>query len=98
MGITTEQITPQIARAYRLPTRSGLYIAQVVPGSAADKAGMKAGDILVKFANQDIATTADLQDVLLQRKPGEQVPVTYYEGSTLKTATLTLQEASASQG
>ncbi|HEX6511913.1 MAG TPA: trypsin-like peptidase domain-containing protein [Chloroflexota bacterium] len=98
LGVTTEQITAQIARLYRFPVSSGLYVAQVVPNSPAAQAGLKQGDIIVKFDNKDIATTADLQDALLQKKPGDQTQVGFYSGGSQKTATVTLQEAPANQG
>jgi S1-C subfamily serine protease len=98
LGVATEQITAQIARIYRFPVASGLYVAQVVPNSAAAQAGIKEGDIIVKFDGKDVASTADLQDAILQKQPGDKAQVTLYEGSTQKTVTVTLQEAPANQG
>jgi len=98
LGVATEEITPQIARIYRFPVSRGLYVAQVVANSAAAQAGIKQGDVIVKFDDKDIASTADLQDVLLQKQPGDKATISFYEGSSEKTATVTLQEAAANQG
>ncbi len=98
LGVATSSVDARIARAYRFPVDHGLFVAQVVPGSAAAQAGLQQGDIITKIDNRDMATTADLQDSLLQKKPGDQVTLTFYQGSSQKTATATLQEAPANQG
>lgn len=98
LGIASESITPQIARAYRMPVDHGAYVAQVTAGSAAAQAGLKVGDIIVKFAGQDIQTSSDLGDAILSKKPGDKVQISFYTGNSQKTATATLQEAPANQG
>ncbi|HLY67414.1 MAG TPA: trypsin-like peptidase domain-containing protein [Chloroflexota bacterium] len=98
LGVATEQVTPQIARIYRFPVTSGLYVAQVVANSAAAQAGLKQGDIIVKLDNKDISTSADLEDVLLQMKPGDKAQIGFYSGGSQKTGTVTFQEAPANQG
>jgi S1-C subfamily serine protease len=98
LGVATEAINGPIARAYRFPVSQGLYVAQVVPNSAAAQAGLKEGDIITQLDGKDIVTSSDLADALLQKKPGDQAQLTFYEGSSQKTATATLTEAPANQG
>jgi len=98
LGVSSESVSPQIARAYRLSVDHGAYVAQVASGSAASQAGLKVGDIIVKFDGKDIQTSSDLGDAILSKKPGDQAQMTFSSGSSQKTATITLQEAPANQG
>jgi|SRR5579884_164012 S1-C subfamily serine protease len=98
LGVSSSTIDARMARVYRLPVDHGAYLAQVVPNSAAARAGLKQGDIIVKFEGKDIQNSADLGDAILNKKPGDQVQLTVYSGGSLKTVTVTLQEAPANQG
>ena len=55
------------------PGKTGVLLSGVRPGGAADKAGMKRGDILVKLGTHDIRSVEDLMYVLNDSKPGETV-------------------------
>ncbi|HLG72815.1 MAG TPA: trypsin-like peptidase domain-containing protein [Chloroflexota bacterium] len=98
LGVSSATIDANLARIYRLPVDHGAYLAQVVPNSPAAQAGLKQGDIIVKFDGKDIQTSADLGDAILSHKPGDKVDVTFYSGNSQKTASVTLQEAPANQG
>jgi S1-C subfamily serine protease len=98
LGVSSESVSAQIARVYRLPVDHGAYVAQVASGSAAAQAGLKVGDIIVKFDGKDVQTSSDLGDAILAKKPGDQASLGFYSGAAVKTATVTLQEAPANQG
>lgn len=98
LGVSTSSVSASLARTYRLPVDHGAFIAQVVSNSPASQAGLKQADIIVKFGNKDIATSADLGDAILNQKPGDQVQMGLFSGSTQKTVTATLQEAPVNQG
>src|SRR5690606_29948554 len=55
------------------PGKKGVLLAGVRPGGAADKAGMRKGDILVRLGKSEIASVEDLMFVLNSSKPGETV-------------------------
>jgi S1-C subfamily serine protease len=61
LGAEAIDVTPILAHDYGLPVESGALIASVEPGSAAQRAGLRPDDIVVEFAQQRIATAADLQ-------------------------------------
>ncbi len=98
LGVTSATVNAQLARQYRLPVDHGAYLAQVVANTPAAQAGLKQGDIVVKFDNKDIQSSSDLGDAILQKKPGDQAQLGVYSGSSQKTVTVTLQEAPANQG
>lgn len=97
LGISTQVITPALARGYRLPVDHGAYIADVGANTPAAKAGLQRGDIIVSLDGKPIQADSDLADAILAHKPGDQLQIGYYSGSQLKTATATLVEAPAAQ-
>jgi S1-C subfamily serine protease len=70
----------------------GGYIKQVSPGGAADKAGLKPGDVIVVADGKVVQTFDQLTVIVEQHKPGDRISVTYYpKGSSTKvTTTVTL--------
>lgn len=73
--------------------KKGVLLAGVRPGGAADRAGMKKGDILVRLGKSEIASVEDLMFVLSGSKPGELVPaVVIREGRETKLD-VTFQES-----
>jgi serine protease Do len=90
IGIATDTVTPDAVQSQKLPVDSGVNIDTVQPGTPADKAGLRAGDIIVKLGNQDIHNTGDLQQALIDTPPGTKVTITYYRGNDKKTADVTL--------
>lgn len=98
LGVSSSSVDARLARSYRLSVDHGAYIAQVVANTPAAQAGLKQGDIIVKFDGKDIQTSADLGDAILSHKPGDKVEIGVYSGTTQKTLSVTLQEAPANQG
>jgi putative serine protease PepD len=92
--ISSGQI-PQSQRAYlgvvvTTPVGGGVLIASVQPGGPADKAGIRAGDVIVAVARKPVATTEDLTSVLATLKPGQKVDVTVIKQNGQK-ATLSVR-------
>lgn len=76
LGITIGAvITPQLNSIYRLGTDYGLYIESVSPLSPASLAGIKAHDILIKLAGEEVRTFNEMQRVLFSKQVGEEVEV-----------------------
>lgn len=74
MGITMQEITEQIIQMYNMP--QGVFVYDVAEGSAAEAAGIKKGDIIVKFDGQRITSSTDLKNALQYFKAGETATVT----------------------
>jgi hypothetical protein len=70
----------------------GVRLGGVRPGSPADRAGLQAGDVIVRFAGVSIRTLDDLVFALRSRRAGEAVEVTYMRGGAERTARATLEE------
>ena len=94
LGISAMDITSSMASQYGYP--QGILIRQVVSGSAAEKAGLGAYDIIVSFDDQSITSFAGLQSTMQYYKAGETVTIEYYhlEGNqyVLKSTQVTLDK------
>lgn len=69
----------------------GAVVASVVPGSPADTSGLAAGDLIIAVGGRAVTSPTSLQSIVLDRKPGTQIQITYIDTSgTTRTASATL--------
>ncbi len=73
LGISGVDVTRELSRTYNMP--EGVYIAQVSEGSAAQKAGLVAGDIITKFDGKQITSMDELKDLLQYYEAGTNVDI-----------------------
>ncbi len=85
------QIDPETARAYNLPVNHGVVVTPVT-GSPAERAGIKAYDIVVAIDGQKIETQNDLRRELFRKKPGDTVKVEVVREGKRLTFPVTLIE------
>ncbi|MDW8066497.1 MAG: Do family serine endopeptidase [Aquificaceae bacterium] len=71
LGVVIQDITPDMAE--NLGVKEGVIIAQIMPGSPADKAGIRVGDIVVEIDNQKVGEVRDLQFRIMRTEPGKDV-------------------------
>ncbi len=90
LGIQGKDITEEYAQDLNMP--EGVYVVKIVEGSPADECGLKAGDIITKFANRNVGSMETLQNILSNKKAGEEIEMVVqrnnekgeYEEVTLK--------------
>lgn len=75
----------EMAAKGRCAVTQGAYVGQVRPGSAAERAGLQAGDVIVALAGQPIAGRAELEKLLARLRPGAEVPLQYLRGGERHT-------------
>ncbi len=90
LGVSMESVNAYYVRRYNLAVSQGVIIFQVVAGSPADTAGMKAGDVITRFAGKDIDSVKTLREAIHKGQVGQNVEITYWRGSTQQTTTTTL--------
>ncbi len=74
-GASGVDMTEEVAKTYNMPM--GVYIAQVVEGSGADKAGLVQGDIITKFDGRNITAQEDIEKLMQYMSAGTTVEVGY---------------------
>ncbi|MDH4232044.1 MAG: DegQ family serine endoprotease [Nitrospirota bacterium] len=75
IGVSVQSITPEIAQAFELNNTRGALVSEVVPGSPADSAGMKRGDVIVSFNGKDVHKMNDLPRVVAETPVGKTVDI-----------------------
>ncbi len=71
LGIQGNDITEEYAQGFNMP--KGVYVVKIIEGSPADGCGLKAGDIITKVGNREVSTMEALQNILSNKKAGEEV-------------------------
>jgi hypothetical protein len=75
LGVQFVAVNPDHAASLQMPAPKGVMVATVAPGGAAQQAGIKVGDVILRFGSVDTDTTASLADAVKAVQPGESVPV-----------------------
>lgn len=92
LGVVIQEVTPDLAASFGLKEAKGAVVAQVEPGSAAEKAGIQPGDVILKFDGKEVADSTTLPRMVGAVKPGTRVKVEVWRDRRAKELTLTLGE------
>lgn len=71
LGIQGNDVTDEYLQSFNMP--KGVYVVKIIEGSPADGCGLKAGDIITKFAGRDITSMEALQNILSTKKAGAEL-------------------------
>ncbi|WP_324262731.1 Do family serine endopeptidase [Altererythrobacter sp. H2] len=75
LGVSIQPVTEDLAASLGLAKNRGEIVQMVSPGEAADKAGIKAGDIILTVGGKDVTPDQTLSFLIANIRPGESVPV-----------------------
>jgi serine protease Do len=92
IGIGYAEITPEIAKAFKLTTKQGVVVGSVEANSPAAKAGIQRGDIITKIGGKSVTSSADLQEFIRKAQVGQKVSFTIVRNGKPKTVSLILEE------
>ena len=98
LGISMGPITDKIAEDLKLSSRNGVYISEVSPSGAADKAGIKAGDVLVAIDSTKITGTASVHETVSRYSPGDMAVITVIRDGKEKTFDVTFKGTAQENG
>jgi len=113
LGIRSLPIGPELAQQIGLPADYGLLVVNVIPGSSAEKAGLRGGtqraylgntpillggDLIVAIDGRPVQDQQDLAHAMNTHKAGDTVTVTIFRGKQKMELKVTLQEARAARG
>ena len=80
LGISMTNITDSMARQFNLDSMEGVYVAEVQPNSAAEKGGIRIGDIITEINLNRVRNGAAVQEQMNRLRPGEQAVITVKRG------------------
>jgi serine protease Do len=75
LGVDVQEVTPGLARAFGLPNTQGALVADVEKDTPASEAGLKRGDIIIKYDGQPVGSERELPEMVAQTPIGKSVPV-----------------------
>jgi serine protease Do len=75
LGVSIQEVTPELAKSFGLKEKKGALVAQVVPGSPAEKAGIEQGDLITGFDGKEIAESKDLPRIVASTPVGKTVTI-----------------------
>ncbi len=93
LGVNIYTVTPDIAKAYGVEEISGALVSQVVPGSAAEKAGLEAGDIITQVNEEKVKSATELRNAIGLQRAGARVKLKFVRDGDTRTVTATLGES-----
>lgn len=84
LGVNIQDLNPSLAKSFGTEDLDGALVSQVVDNSPAEKAGVKSGDIIVKFMGTPVSGAAHLKNLVGRVKPGTKAELTVFrKGKTL---------------
>ena len=95
LGITIQDITPDLATALDLEVDQGAIVTEVQPGSAAEKAGIEAGDVITALNGREITGSTDLRNSIGLIRVGEEIQIEALRDGRSRTFRATINEAVA---
>lgn len=73
LGVTVQDLTPQLAESLGIEANSGVVITMVQPQSAAAEVGLRRGDVILEINRKRIANASEFQQIVNQAKAGENL-------------------------
>ncbi|HDP24095.1 MAG TPA: DegQ family serine endoprotease [Deltaproteobacteria bacterium] len=97
LGVTIQDLTTELAKSFGLNDTNGVLISQVMPDTPAEKAGLKQGDIVVKFNGEPVESVAPFRNRVALVGPGTRVNITVLRDGKQKTFTVTIERLASAQ-
>ena len=97
LGVTIQTIDAESAKALGAEVKSGALVSSVEPGSAAEKAGIRVDDIIVRINEERIDDSLELRNAIGLRSSGEEISIEFVRGGETQTVTTELGEQQVSQ-
>ena len=100
LGISGATVTEEIIKQQKLDLKApeGVYVAEVVSGGAADKAGVKSGDVIVSIDGTKTATMPELQAKVNSYHPGDKATVRLLRGGKENEVTVSFTDGNVADG
>ena len=90
IGISCQDVTETISSMYNIPM--GVYVTAVSDGSAAERAGLRSGDVITAIDGVEVRTSGELNDQKNLHSAGDEIEVTFIRNGEEQTVNITLDE------
>ena len=93
LGVRVNDTTDQLRKSFGVDADHGVLVMEVQPHGPAERAGLRAGDVVTRVAGAPVASAGDVLDALEGRHAGDEVAVEYVRAGSAATARVTLARA-----
>jgi serine protease Do len=98
IGVVIQELTRELAESFGLATAQGAVVNAVERGGPADKAGVEAGDVILKFDGKPVANSIDLPRIVAASKPGTRITMQVWRKGALRDLTVVVGEVADEGG
>jgi serine protease Do len=95
LGVTIQNLTPDLAKQFNLKEEKGVLIGDVVEGGPAEKAGLQRGDVIVEFDGKKIEEPTQLRNIVANTTPNKEIKLKIIRENTTEIKTATISELPA---
>jgi serine protease Do/serine protease DegQ len=95
LGVNIYSLTPDMAKSLNIPNTQGVLVSQVTEGSAAEKAGIKTGDVITSINGQTIKSNSELRNAIGLARVGDKLDVTLIRDRKATSVTAVITEPPA---
>ena len=92
IGVVIQEVTKELAESFGLPKASGALVNSVEKGGPAEKAGIEASDVILKFDGKHVASSSDLPRIVAQSRPGSKVTAQIWRKGASRDVAITVGE------
>jgi serine protease Do len=98
LGVVIQGVNQALATSFKLPAPAGALVSKVEPDSAAARAGLKSGDVILKFNGQSVTDAGSLSAAVSMTDPGQSATLDVWRDGRPMTVKATLANASDTEG
>ena len=98
LGVDVEDLSGDLGKYFGAPDGEGVLIRDISSGSPAEKAGMKAGDVIIKVAGERVKTSSDLRAGLREKRESKKVDVVVIRKGTEMTLPVEIEPVAPPEG
>jgi membrane-associated protease RseP (regulator of RpoE activity) len=92
LGVGLTDITPELRAHFGVPEEAGVLVAKVEPGSPAEKAGIRVGDILTRIDGGAVKSSWDVTGKIRKLDDGQQIPIEIWRNGKAQNVTAAIIE------
>ncbi|UXN35878.1 Do family serine endopeptidase [Avibacterium paragallinarum] len=92
LGIKGTELNADLAKALKIDAQQGAFVSEVLPDSAAEKAGLRAGDVITAINGQKLSSFSELRAKIATTGAGQKVKLTYLRDGKSNTTSVILQQ------
>lgn len=92
LGASVQEVTPQIAAEFRLQSSTGALIVEVYPRSPAARAGLRRGDIILQYGDEQVERAVELRNLVTAMPAGTEAKLNAWRNGEVRELTVVIEE------